>query len=347
MALAIIAEHPVFGVGIDGYRYNNWQHLPLYAEWSRYPHNTWLMLGVSGGLGLALVAMAAAARLCWQRHDITTLTPAPGNEIRPWQHITAYALPALVAMTIIVIFGGFGSDNFDAFSNNSFITGLLAIILAAFAIAAALPVTLVKAARNITESTTTNSLWIVRAALIAWLVSASIDFPHQTPGAMTILAALAALLIPENKARDSTNANAKDQLTPKKIYGQLAGVLFLGCCGFFAMSRAQNLYQADEFLNAARAEQRKILLQFSQQPTGPEAEASIRQVTAHMLGTAQQWPVASEQILKLSSFLIDPRQRLAVLQQHPWPTNHAWWSAAAAAQAGSIDLAISFQQKSL
>ena len=170
-----------------------------------FPHNSWLMLAVSGGVGLVI----GASVLIVASSGVVEMMSRPQKYMR-YLLVKISAPPqrlrfaAIVAMCIIIFFGGFGSDNFDSLSHNQFARMILAAAFATLSILIALPFVVASTGKSPDSAQTTDPvssviLWAIRAALIAWLFSATIDFPHQTPGAITTLAALMAMMIPQQK----------------------------------------------------------------------------------------------------------------------------------------------------
>ena len=100
-ALGMIMDHPLTGSGIDSFRVGNWEHLPMRAEWSRFPHNTWLMLAVTSGILAPVLAFWAAFQIAWQSriksretdHMATHTTPCEKSHVaKPSWHLLENAI---------------------------------------------------------------------------------------------------------------------------------------------------------------------------------------------------------------------------------------------------------------
>ena len=184
-ALKLIADQPWLGYGIDGFRLHNWEYLPLSAEWSRFPHNTWLMLAITAGVALPILAFLLVGLMLknfvQSQKNTHKLDHSPGPAPLPPLPIWA----SILCLGVAFVLGGYTSDNLSLLSSSAMMQLTLGILGAALATGISWPVrkAFVQATASPSSSPSTNN-WLLPtlwALWIAWLLAASIDFHIKQP----------------------------------------------------------------------------------------------------------------------------------------------------------------------
>jgi hypothetical protein len=323
-ALNLIGDRPLTGFGIDGFRYHNWAYLPMHAEWSRFPHNTWLMLAVTAGITLPLLVgggIAVVVRKLSLGHNAHQHSDTKSHH----QAAPSIILPlssGILCLGVTFLLGGYTSDNLSLLSQSTLGQILLGLLGAALATGLSWPLRHVCSTKRF-QSTMVAT--VLSATWFAWILAASIDFPHQTTGLLTVLAAVTALLVPRSIVTQKTTQKTI-------IYGQLVTLLMMVFCGQFSAQRARNLDSVDVFLTASQQEKRAALLG-DMHPQDPRAQHVIDAKLSAFLETTRDWPMSRGHHLTLINYFPAPQRRLQELNQFPWETNYKWWTTKAKAQA--------------
>ena len=106
-------DNPIFGVGLDNFRYNYFQYTPKWEGLAKAVHSTWFgVLAETGFVGFAefIILVVMTIVLAFRTQGRIERAAATGTPVQPMALAAAKALPA--GLVAFVVSGSFLTQGF-------------------------------------------------------------------------------------------------------------------------------------------------------------------------------------------------------------------------------------------